>query len=468
MPDDQPNGDNPYDINSFKRTEDVADQQNTEPTFSSEPDTQATDQPPAGTPAAASTESAPFGAPSPQHTPSDSEGPAEYSDSTETTVVPEPGADRSVTPSDSSYAFDTEPATQPSAMPAMTETTFAQPVPEKKSKKRLIIGGIVAALLVLGVGGSAAAYTLVYQAPEKVLADAMTNLIQAKAVVYDGSLVYQSKDGDNKLNITFDGQANRASYGQDVDVKLTIDKKTYPLKASFLQTEDVTFYFKLDNLTETIESYQEEGEAIPPAARKLLDAIDGQWVNITLSDIKEWAQEYADTQKCVGEVFRSVKNDDAKFKEIADVYSKNPFVVSKGDVQSNDGNFGFDLDIDNAKQKSFVKGLNETALMKKLQKCDDSYKLNPEDYKEEKEDIDEKSNVRVYVSQWTHELRQVVSTYEDEENKGEFNLKPRFVDSVNVVAPTKAMTIEELQKLIDEVQQELYGGMEAPTETSSN
>lgn len=435
MPDDQMNGSERNDINQAKRPSDEISRPEVD-TVSAASDPSVPDSSPADTGVVPTAKDSQF---------SDSE----LASVEARPVVPSP-------------AFDTEPATQGPVSPLTTEAAFIQPAPqEKKSKKKLIIGGIIAALLVLGLGGSAAAYNFWYQAPEKVLTDAATNLIQARAVVYDGTLTFESKDGNNKLLVTFDGQADRANHGENVDVKLTVDKKTYPLKASFMQTEDVTFYFKLDNLTETVKSYQEEDEVLPPAAVNLLEKIDGQWVKVTLEDLKDWAQEYADTQKCVGEVFRSVKNDDAKYKEIADVYAKHPFVTLKGEVETKDGNLGFDLDVDSAKQKAFVTGLNDTQLMKKLQKCDDSYKLDPKEYEEEEKELDEKSNTRVYISQWTHELRQVVSTFEDDENKGEFNLKPRFVDSVDVKAPSKAMTIQELQKMIDDVQQELYGGVEA-------
>ena len=352
-------------------------------------------------------------------------------------------------PSDTVASVEMQPSTTP-----FSPNESSKP---KRSRKLLIIG--LVSLLVVGLltGTGAAAYTMWYQKPEKVLADAVVKLIQARAVVYEGDLLYQSKDSGMKLEIRFDGKADRANNTETVDLKLTVDKRTFPLKASFIQTENSVFYFKIDNLQSTIEYSEDEGFKLPAAAIKLIKKIDGKWVKITLEDIKEWGQEVADTQKCTGDVFRNTKNDDAAYKEIADAYSLHPFVTSKGDIETKDGNLNFEVDTNEAELKKFVGELNDTSIFKKLQKCDkDSYTLNPDDYETEEEDAkDETASVRVSISQWTHELRQISSTFKSDGSSGDFNLKPQFVEKVDMNEPKDAMSLDELEKLVDQLQAEL-------------
>lgn len=344
-------------------------------------------------------------------------------------------------------------------------------LPKKRSKKPLIIALVSLVVVGLLTGSGAAAYTMWYQKPEKVLADAVVKLIQARAVTYKGDLLYQSKENNTKLEIRFDGKADRANNTETIDIKLTMEKKTYPLKASFLQTENSVFYFKIDNLKAAIESTQDAGMTLPAAATKLINAIDGRWVKITLDDIRKWGQEMADTQKCTGEVFRSMKTNDAAYKQVAEVYAKHPFVTSKGAVETKDGNLNFDIDVSEPVLKKFVTDLNSTDIQKKLQQCDkDTYTLDPDDYEVEKDEKGETSNVRVSISQWSHEFREISSTFKDETSSGSFNLKPQFLSSIDIDEPKDAMTMKELQALIDELQSEVTKSLEQeqpPADTQS-
>lgn len=457
MPDDQQDGTN--NINPFKRPDESLD--NDQPATSSDPtpaDTVETFSISDGTDADSTALEA---------------EPMETTDSSSTDVSPEVQAtDPSPTPEPTPApmpAFETEPATQPVDMPAMSGTTFAQPETPKKSKKGLIIGGVIAVFLVLGLGGSVAAYNLWYQNPDKVLVDSVVNAIKAKSSKVSGTFTWQNDDASLTITPTF--QANESAGAVKATVKFSSkSEETKMLDGATIDADIVfqksgTVYFRLANLKENfdktadalveeqIKQYEASGmsmtdeekaqaeQMIKGMYQPFVEKLDNQWIKVE-ADKKT---DSSDERKCFSDAYAKFSSDELA-NEVGDVYKQHRFVTVKDQLEDRDGSMGYELELDELEAKEFGKAFEKTKIGKELAKCDEN--ANTDTFSSENNDDDFKSSsFKVWISRWGHELTHVSfdATLKDESAgsfKGEFDTE--FNKDVDITVPKGAKSFDEI------------------------
>jgi len=337
--------------------------------------------------------------------------------------------------------------------PVTTDPIVPSP---KKIKKGMIIGIIVAAFIVIVGGGSALAYNLWYNAPEKVITDAVMNVITAKTAIYTGTI--NSESGNSK--ITVDVTAKQANLAGSVDAKLSVNmnNNTYNATGSGVFDNAGDLYIKvntdsiisiLKNLLTTVGS---ENNTLSTAIDTLANKINDKWIKIGSSDLATFNQSYADNKNCLNDVTNKFRNDNSAIAEIAELYKTNPFIKVNQNLGSKDGSVGYEISIDNTKGNSFTKSIKNTKIYKSIQSCDDSSIIDDSlssiidsiSSNESSNNSVPAPKIDLWVDSWSHQITKIDMNSSNDDSKFSTVILPKFNQTVEITTPTNSISLTEL------------------------
>jgi hypothetical protein len=364
--------------------------------------------------------------------------------------------------------------TQPIEQPAEATPAAAPFSPaSKKLKKPLLLGLIIGGAALL-LGGTAAAYQFWYQNPDKVVTDSFVNALTAKTMSFSGTVDTSGEAA--KLKVDFDGASNDVAFTTHAKATLAIGAVNVVVDGNVQTSENGDMYFKLANAKDIAAIFTQMmgGGAANPEFDALVDKINNKWIKVTPKDLDaEKGDEATNKAQCFSDTVKKLRTDKALNGELTDLYKKQRFITIKESLGTKEGNLGYKIDIDRNKAKEFVQGAEKTKFYAELKKCDSEFKLDAEEITGTGES-DITGNTEIWVSQWTHELKQVKFTggSKDGNSKGTFVFNPVFNKPVNLTAPTDALTVQELQKEIEAVSASVMGvayqGIQSRAETSSH
>ena len=388
-------------------------------------------------------------------------------------------------------------AEQPAAAPPVANPTVAQPIAQpvlppqmamgqRKSKAGLIIAICAAVLVVLLAIAGATAYAF-YQKPENVLLDAVSKLPLATKVstktTVNSNFSYEADGVNIKFKkFTFDtGAENTPKLDANAELALEVNGKELSLKASGLATDNGTVYFKVDNIVSSIkETLSILHQKLPAQAEKHLKKIDGKWAKYSLADARKQDKKSADQLQCVIDAYKKYSKDDKAKHQISSVYKKHPFIIIDKEVKSQNGNFGYDVSVDDDKAEAFWKDFRETSFAKSVESCAPNVSSSSSDtYKSAKKAKSKAdATVTVWVSQWSHELRGVdvkaANLKTDSRSNKNYNVSAKtvidFSKGSQVAVPGDAISAEEWARAISQSFQSVAGGsyLSAPTADADN
>ena len=387
-------------------------------------------------------------------------------------------------------------AEQPAAAPVVANQTVAQPIAQpalppqmamgqRKSKVGLIIAICAAVLVVLLAIAGATAYAF-YQKPENVLLDAVSKLPLATKVstktTVNSNFSYEADGVNIKFKkFTFDtGAENTPKFDANAELVLEVNGKELSLKASGLVTDNGTVYFK-DNIVSSIkETLSILHQKLPAQAEKHLKKIDGKWVKYSLADARKQDKKSANQLQCVIDAYKKYSKDDKAKHQISSVYKKHPFIIIDKEVKSQNGNFGYDVSVDDDKAEAFWKDFRETSFAKSVESCAPNVSSSSSDtYKSAKKAKSKAdATMTVWVSQWSHELRGVdvkaTNLKTDSRSDKNYNVSAKtvidFSKGSQVTVPSDAISAEEWASAISQSFQSVAGGsyLSAPTVDTDN
>ena len=385
---------------------------------------------------------------------------------------------------------------QPAAAPTAANQTVAQPIAQpalppqmamgqRKSKAGLIIAICAAVLVVLLAIAGATAYAF-YQKPENVLLDAVSKLPLATKVstktTVNSNFSYEADGVNIKFKkFTFDtGAENTPKFDANAELVLEVNGKELSLKASGLVTDNGTVYFK-DNIVSSIkETLSILHQKLPAQAEKHLKKIDGKWVKYSLADARKQDKKSANQLQCVIDAYKKYSKDDKAKHQISSVYKKHPFIIIDKEVKSQNGNFGYDVSVDDDKAEAFWKDFRETSFAKSVESCAPNVSSSSSDtYKSAKKAKSKAdATMTVWVSQWSHELRGVdvkaTNLKTDSHSDKNYNVSAKtiidFSKGSQVTVPSDAISAEEWASAISQSFQSVAGGsyLSAPTVDTDN
>ena len=399
-------------------------------------------------------------------------------------------------PAEQSAAKSNAVAEQPAAAPVIANQTMAQPIAQpalppqmamgqRKSKAGLIIAICAAVLVVLLAIAGATAYAF-YQKPENVLLDAVSKLPLATKVstktTVNSNFSYEADGVKIKFKrFTFDtGAENTPKFDANAELVLEVNGKELSLKASGLVTDNGTVYFK-DNIVSSIkETLSILHQKLPAQAEKHLKKIDGKWVKYSLADARKQDKKSANQLQCVIDAYKKYSKDDKAKHQISSVYKKHPFIIIDKEVKSQNGNFGYDVSVDDDKAEAFWKDFRETSFAKSVESCAPNVSSSSSDtYKSAKKAKSKAdATMTVWVSQWSHELRGVdiktTNLKTDSRSGKNYNVSAKtvidFSKGSQVAVPSDAISAEEWARAISQSFQSVAGGsyLSAPTADADN
>ena len=399
-------------------------------------------------------------------------------------------------PAEQSAAKSNTVAEQPAVAPVVANQTVAQPIAQpalppqmamgqRKSKAGLIIAICAAVLVVLLAIAGATAYAF-YQKPENVLLDAVSKLPLATKVstktTVNSNFSYEADGVNIKFKkFTFDtGAENTPKFDANAELVLEVNGKELSLKASGLVTDNGTVYFK-DNIVSSIkETLSILHQKLPAQAEKHLKKIDGKWVKYSLADARKQDKKSANQLQCVIDAYKKYSKDDKAKHQISSVYKKHPFIIIDKEVKSQNGNFGYDVSVDDDKAEAFWKDFRETSFAKSVESCAPNVSSSSSDtYKSAKKAKSKAdATMTVWVSQWSHELRGVdvkaTNLKTDSRSDKNYNVSAKtvidFSKGSQVTVPSDAISAEEWAIAISQSFQSVAGGsyLSAPTVDTDN
>lgn len=373
-------------------------------------------------------------------------------------------------------AFGNTPDPQPAN--AVPQPSVAPSSP-KKSKKKYIIGGVIALVLALLIAGGVLAYNLWYQNPQKVLTDAMVNAVTAKSVGYDGTFSAEIKPSGSsgsetiKYDVSFDGMSE-AKKGY-VNVSLTAEGagKTIKISGNGLFADNGDIYVKVKGLSELLTSVFGSA-SLPASYSSFVTKIDDKWIKISSKELSDLDASTQKSKDCSEKLLEKTKTDKSLVKEVGDVYRSNQFIVVKDKLPSKNGSLGYSISGDKSVYKSFVSGVEKTSLYKQAKECngnslDLSSFLGSAD---SSSSSDTKSTMEVYVGRWSHNLTSLKVADTGKDTTAALNVNTNFNKDVKVDIPSTSMSISDLKAEIEKVQaeyiQSLYGGYSTSTTPSTS
>lgn len=339
-----------------------------------------------------------------------------------------------------------------------------------KSKKKWVIGGIVAGVLALLVGGGALAYTM-YQSPDKVIMDGFANLLKTTGQdsTIAGNVTYKDKDMSVVLTLDAKGDKDIATGTLNVKYTSTADDLDVEGSADFAADKDSNGYVKLNDVDKLIDvaadayidsmavQYEAFGQTMTEAQKaeiksELLRSIDpvvekinNRWIKFDASQDDEQTAQ----QKCYTDAFEKLQSDDAMRNELTKAYGDNKFIEVKEELGLKDGSYGYVLDIDQDKLKAFGQNTKESAFAKEITKCDATLDSVSEGTSEETDDLVKDGRFELWVSQWSHQITGVKFTGTNPDNEDAsvvFDLKVDYAPVEDLELPKDAVDSKELQK----------------------
>ena len=365
-------------------------------------------------------------------------------------------------------------ATNSSANTASTDATVKT---KGKKKTGLIIGLAIAAVAVIGGGVGAIAYLNWHESPEQTLADAISNVWNAKNIQAEATITGEAKDKDSdfrKIELKMNMIATQNAASMSIN-NLSIDTKengSYSLSVESAYSLDDDIYFKIGGIKEAFDGAMknvdkdeaEELEAISGMVGGVIEVLDNQWIKIDSDLLKEMGVK--DQYDCYKEKAKALSSEDFK-KKVAEIYENHGFIALKDDkvVKTEDSLSYYSIKIDDKESEAFGEEVEKLDEVKALTSCFDSELDTDDDEAEEwdddldlefNEDIKKEDEQRDYdllvgISGWNHTLKAVEVKSSDDDADMSIKLNLSY-DEKAVELPGDAKNakdlVEELKKAI--------------------
>ena len=360
---------------------------------------------------------------------------------------------------------------------ANTASTDATVKTKGKKKTGLIIGLAIAAVAVIGGGVGAIAYLNWHESPEQTLADAISNVWNAKNIQAEATITGEAKDKDSdfsKIELKMNMIATQNAASMSINT-LNIDTKengSYNLSVESAYSLDDDIYFKIGGIKEAFDGAMknvdkdeaEELEAISGMVGGVIEVLDNQWIKIDSDLLEEMGVK--DQYDCYKEKAKALSSEDFK-KKVAEIYENHGFIALKDDkvVKTEDGLSYYSIKIDDKESEAFGEEVEKLDEVKALTSCFDS-KLDTDDDEDDergddldlefnddikKEDEQKDYDLLVGISSWNHTLKAVEVKTSDDDADMSIKLNLSY-DEKAVELPGDAKNakdlVEELEKAI--------------------
>lgn len=361
--------------------------------------------------------------------------------------------------------------------------------PPKNSRKKIYATVIAIIVVTLVAVGGGAAYALWYNNPEKVVADAVGNVIKSPSSVTSAVFQSKTKDGEN-ISITFATQSNNPKLAGSLSAKVKIDSKD--LKVNFggagMVTESGDFYFKIDDAKEVVERLlvTDAGKLYvsSPTLKKAIEnfaaKIDGQWIKVDTQDVASMfdGSGYKKERQCYQKALTNFYDNKDQHNQVIDAYNKNKFIIvnSSNGSESINGvdSKSYDIGFNVQKSYDFSDAAEKTDAIKSINKCsknnsafENSSRPTSEEIKKSQSEVD-RANLKLWVSKWDHNLMGIDASYDGSDgSSNNFTMKTNFKAKPQLKNPQNSLSLTDLQQELNKIftaamsEPSIYQGVQA-------
>lgn len=319
-----------------------------------------------------------------------------------------------------------------------------------------VIAISIGSILLLG-GASYSAYAW-YQNPQKVITDSIWGIITTKSLGVVGNIGLKT-DENSKMSIDMSIKANSEVSGGDYHIKFTNADKSYSFNAGMVIKKTGDVYLKVadsDNIISDLKTTLglPEDSNLIVAIDKFVKKIDGTWIKVTNSELKEYSEDASKSQQCLTDTIKKYENDKVAIAEIETLYNKNQFVIVDKDLGQKDGNFGYSVKVDEKVAKSFTEGLINTSIYKSLHECDDDFTIDLSDINDAMSVADDDSkvtgNLNLWINTWSHKIVKIETSIKSDTVSINSSIDIKY-DEVSVSDPSSSMSVADLKSNIEEL-----------------
>jgi hypothetical protein len=351
-----------------------------------------------------------------------------------------------------------------SNIPAPSQNSAISTLPKKRHSKKLIAA--VLAVLLVGLMASAYAYVqILNNAPEKVLADAlsntMTDVLDRKPTSVTGTFKYASKSDGFPYTVTIGLEAQSTGENGQLTATIKLDageEFDVSVTGTVIGEGSEAVYVKFDNLQQTVDDIVKGSPglaAYADATKPLINKIEDKWIKIDNKSLAEagWIQSEESVDKCSEAVgaLRISKDDQKRVKEI---FLSNQFAITSeellGEEIDGDDSFHYKLDLNEEAGLRFAKDFMELQSVKGVKEaCEWKQEDIDKDLEELKKQLDEeiqaKPVIELWVSKETRRPTKIMVTLDDKEFSME-NIATIKIDAPNISieVPKESMPLNEV------------------------
>lgn len=352
-----------------------------------------------------------------------------------------------------------QPLVQPlPVQPILNNPATAAATNLKKSKKGLILGIALVGILALLGGGSALAYNVWYQNPQKMISDALINAVTAKSSIYTGTINFDS--GSTK--VTVDVSTKQSSATGSLDATLTMDAggTKYSIIGSALVDASGDLYFKankLDSVAVIAKSMLSSADPDGTMVDGLVAKINDKWIKISSDDLKQFSSSFATTKTCLNDTVSKFKDDKSAIAEVTNLYQKDTFITDGKSLGVKDGSYGFQVKFKITALNAFFKGLEDTKIYKSIKSCDSTFSIDQISDTTVADSANNSDVFDLWIDGWSHQITKVtVKSPSSDSTQISGSIIPKYNQTINITTPSTFITLTDLKSYIEEAVQSVY------------
>lgn len=365
---------------------------------------------------------------------------------------------------------------EPPTNPTQTQASVAMPQQKKSHKKGIIASIISVAVVVLLAGGGYAAYALWYQNPDRVISTAVMKSITANSVIADSTINITSHTSDAKINLDLHNEADTSRAKFDAKFDYAYAGKSIDMDfegVSILESDKMKSYFKMNNLTETLNTIMGQGSsstAYSDMIEIIVPLLDSQWLSFDSSDTSAYDNLGLDTsngvdQACVVSLSNKIKEDKSYAKELGDAYMNNAFIEVVENLGAKDGNLGYKVKLNRNKLVAFLENARDSKMVQGYRDCIDADQRTEFDKDVNKYieqagktvDGEDKVQIELWIDRWSHQLKQTTMAYSDDKSTLEMKVDSQFNVTVDISEPDDAKSLDDIIASIRKAVLNSYG-----------
>lgn len=333
------------------------------------------------------------------------------------------------------------------------------------TKGKKIAFGTLAAILLLLIAGGVAAFAY-YNAPDKVVGDAISNSLKADSARIKGAATVTGESEGQKgtLKIDYEVKSKFEAFQADMAFDVNVAPLSFKMSGSVLSDKDHNYYFKVDNAKQIVSNmFGAEYDDTDPAfdgLNGIVDMVDNKWIKVTEKDILEGATEdEKSAHECRSKLADDMYADDSFLDEIETTYRNNIFIKSEPLKSDDFSTLRYKLLLDEQKTKDFAKAFESTKLYDRIKACDKDFSIDHEDISRAVKEIN-KVSIEVEIDRWSHELQNMNFYFKDDDVEVRITAETKHNETFSITPPAQTTPFKDLMTEIEEVFGSMFSSFE--------